>query len=85
MFNCIDAKPTLKEELAAEKEEALRERKYEDYVARRSKMSSGNEHQPLWLLRFPQNISDICFSQSRFNFKELEDEDILEAFECDVF
>lgn len=37
-----DAKPTLKEELAAEKEEALRERKYEDYVARRSKMSSGS-------------------------------------------
>ncbi|XP_078344576.1 uncharacterized protein LOC144630152 isoform X3 [Oculina patagonica] len=36
-----DAKPTLKEELAAEKEEAWREKKYEDYVARRSKMSAG--------------------------------------------
>lgn len=47
-FNCIDPKPTLKEELAAEKEEALRERKYEDYVARRSKMSSGKEHQTFW-------------------------------------
>lgn len=47
LFNCIDAKPTLKEELAAEKEEALREKKYEDFVARRSKMSSGNEHKSL--------------------------------------
>lgn len=36
LFNCIDPKPTLKEELAAEKEEALREKKYEDLVARRS-------------------------------------------------
>jgi len=36
-----DPKPTLKEELAAEKEEALREKKYEDLVARRSKMASG--------------------------------------------
>ena len=45
LFNCVDAKPTLKEELAAEKEEALREKKYEDFVARRSKMTSGNEQQ----------------------------------------
>lgn len=36
LFNSIDPKPTLKEELAAEKEEALREKKYEDLVARRS-------------------------------------------------
>lgn len=42
-LNCVDPKPTLKEELAAEKEEAWREKKYEDYVARRSKMSSGNK------------------------------------------
>ena len=38
----IDPKPTLTEELAAEKEEELTERKYEDYVARRAKMTSGN-------------------------------------------
>jgi len=40
-FYCEDAKPTLREELAAEKEEAWREKKYEDYVARRSKATSG--------------------------------------------
>ena len=34
---------------------------------------------------FPQNIRYICFSQSRLNFKELEHDDIVEAFECDVF
>jgi len=46
LLNCIDAKPTLKEELVAEKEEALREKKYEDIVSRRSKMSPGKgEHQ----------------------------------------
>jgi len=45
LFICVDPKPTLKEELAAEKEEALREKKYEDLVARRSKMASGNKHQ----------------------------------------
>jgi len=46
LLNCIDAKPTLKEELAAEKEEALREKKYEDIVSRRSKMSPGKgKHQ----------------------------------------
>ncbi|XP_015760192.1 PREDICTED: uncharacterized protein LOC107339425 [Acropora digitifera] len=32
-----DPKPTLKEELLAEKEEELREKKYEDYISRRSK------------------------------------------------
>ena len=37
-----DPKPTLKEELAAEKEEEVREKKYEDSVARRSRTSSGN-------------------------------------------
>ena len=34
---------------------------------------------------FQQNLSDVCYSQSRFNFEELEDEDVLHAFECDVF
>lgn len=49
LLNWIDAKPTLKEELAAEKEEALREKKYEDFVSRRSKMSPGNgEYQTFW-------------------------------------
>lgn len=38
--NKIDPKPTLKEELFAEKEEAWREKKYEDSLARRAKVMS---------------------------------------------
>lgn len=41
MINSPDPKPTLKEELASEKEEALREKNYEEYLARKSNVSVG--------------------------------------------
>ena len=40
LFIFTDPKPTLKEELFAEKEEAWREKKYEDSLARRAKVMS---------------------------------------------